>query len=399
MAEASVRRLNSRAYAPLTALFVAAASLRPQLSGVGPLLPDIQQDLDVSHALAGLLAALPVLCMGVFALTTPRVLALVSPRAVIATCIVVIALAGLLRSGAPTIWGVLLLTIPFGVGAAILGATLPVAVKVQFSRHAPLATGTYATGINLGAAAAAALAIPLAHLIGGWRGSLAVMALTCAIALPTWLALTRGSELSQMPPMSWTHAPWTSSVAWCLALVFGLQAICFYGLNTWLASAYIEQGWAEANSGALVSALNLIAVGGVVLVPVVVDKRIDRHTLLVIGSSALLGAIVGLAVVPAGAWFWVIAASIALGVLFALSLTLAVDAASTPSHASSITAMQLGVGYTLAAGAPLALGIVRDSTGTFSASLWTLVGVAACLLILAVALLVHRDAGVELPDR
>ena len=51
----------------LVALFLAALALRPQLVGIGPLLPLIQHDLDVTHAVAGLLGTIPVLCMGLFA--------------------------------------------------------------------------------------------------------------------------------------------------------------------------------------------------------------------------------------------------------------------------------------------------------------------------------------------
>src|SRR3954452_17476022 len=42
-------------------------ALRPQLVGIGPLLPSVQEDLGVTHAVAGLLGTIPVLCMGVFA--------------------------------------------------------------------------------------------------------------------------------------------------------------------------------------------------------------------------------------------------------------------------------------------------------------------------------------------
>src|SRR6185295_8798129 len=44
----------------LAALFVAALALRPQLVGAGPLLPEIQDDLGVSHAVVGLLGTIPV---------------------------------------------------------------------------------------------------------------------------------------------------------------------------------------------------------------------------------------------------------------------------------------------------------------------------------------------------
>ena len=52
----------------LAALFIASLALRPQLVGLGPLLPDIQESLAISHGLAGLLATVPVLCMAAFAL-------------------------------------------------------------------------------------------------------------------------------------------------------------------------------------------------------------------------------------------------------------------------------------------------------------------------------------------
>ena len=42
-----------------------------QIVGVGPLIPAIQDDLDISHAVAGLLGTIPVLCMGLFALPAP----------------------------------------------------------------------------------------------------------------------------------------------------------------------------------------------------------------------------------------------------------------------------------------------------------------------------------------
>ena len=48
----------------LVALFLAALTLRAQLVGIGPLLPLIKTDLGVSHAVAGLLGTIPVLCMG-----------------------------------------------------------------------------------------------------------------------------------------------------------------------------------------------------------------------------------------------------------------------------------------------------------------------------------------------
>ena len=85
----------------LAALFVAALALRPQLVGVGPLLPDIQDDLGVSHAVAGLLGTIPVLCMGVFAPAAARIAGRAQLRAVVTWCIAAVALFGLARAAVP----------------------------------------------------------------------------------------------------------------------------------------------------------------------------------------------------------------------------------------------------------------------------------------------------------
>ena len=57
-----------RRFGLLAGLFLAGLALRPQIVGVGPLIPEIQDDLDISHAVAGLLTTIPVFCMGLFAL-------------------------------------------------------------------------------------------------------------------------------------------------------------------------------------------------------------------------------------------------------------------------------------------------------------------------------------------
>src|SRR5438093_13429425 len=110
----------------LAALFLAALTLRPQLVGVGPLLPSIKDDLDVSHAVAGLLGTIPVLCMGVFAPPAPHLSRRIGSRAAIAACVAAIGAFGIARAVVPGAIGVLLLTFPLGVGMGLAGAFMPV---------------------------------------------------------------------------------------------------------------------------------------------------------------------------------------------------------------------------------------------------------------------------------
>ena len=55
--------------------------------------------------------------------------------------------------------------------------------------------------------------------------------------------------------------------------------------------------------------------------------------------------------------------------------------------------MMLGVGYSITGAAPLVLGYVRDATGSFSASLWLIVGIEACLLVTSPGLTHERLHG------
>jgi cyanate permease len=55
----------------------------------------------------------------------------------------------------------------------------------------------------------------------------------------------------------------------------------------------------------------------------------------------------------------------------------------------------LGAGYTLAALSPFVLGAIRDATGSFTTSLWLVVGVATAMLLVCLPLSrerLHRAA-------
>ena len=64
----------------IAGLFLASIALRPQVLAIGPLLPIIRTDLDLSASIAALLTTFPVLCMGLFAPVGPRLAARLGPR-------------------------------------------------------------------------------------------------------------------------------------------------------------------------------------------------------------------------------------------------------------------------------------------------------------------------------
>ena len=280
----------------LVGLLAGTLAVRPQLTAVGPLLPEIQNDFGIDHATAGLLVTVPVLCMGLFALPVARLLRRTDVRTATGWCLATIAIATVLRPLSPGFAAMVALTFVFGVGSGVVGALLPVVVKERFAERPALGTGVFALGLNVGATLGAGLAVPLALATDSWRWSLGVLALAGALAVPAWVRLSRHSLGDALPVETVDHLPWRSGFAWSATLVFGFQALCFFGLNAWLADALIERGWREGSAGALVALLNMVAIAGVLLVALLGGRVIGVRLYLALASAGLVTGTVGLGV-------------------------------------------------------------------------------------------------------
>ena len=363
---------RSGAGAALAALLLAAFALRPQLIGVGPLLPEIQDDLEVSHAVAGLLVTIPVLCMGLFAPPGALFASWLGSRAALAACLAVMAGAGALRALAPEAVTVLLLTLPIGIVMGLAGPLMAVVVRERFSERPAFATGVYATGLVLGSTVASAAAVPLARTLGGWREALLVFAAVAALVLAVWIVLDRGRAPRSAGPTRLPRLPFRSPIAWALCLVFAFEGFTFYGITAWLPDAFVERGWSEGEAGALLAVVLGLGLPFGLLVPWVADRAGSRRLYLMSSAGLLALSLGGIAAFPGGAWVWAALIGVAFGALFPLILTLPLDVADEARDVGAAAAMMLGVGYALSATAPLALGAARDATGSFESSLWVL---------------------------
>jgi CP family cyanate transporter-like MFS transporter len=364
----------------LAALFVAGLAFRPQIVGAGPLFPAIQDDLHVSHAVVGLLGTIPVLCMGLFAPPAALLMRRLGTGTAIGLSIACIGVFGLARAVAPGAVLVVLLTWGVGIGMGFGGAIAPVAVKERFRHRSGFATGIYTTGIQVGSGISSSVAVPIAHGLGSWRWSLgAFSAVTCCLWL-AWLRLTRGGPAHAPPVERPPRLPLRRPVAWLLVGIFALMASTYYGLTNWLADSFVERGWSDGRAGWLVAVLNVAAIPGSFVLPWLSDHVGGRRPwLIVTGAAYMLGAI-GFVAMPGAAWIWAVIGGVASGAMFALVMTLPLDLESEPRRVGALVGMMLGLGYVIGAGSPLALGAVRDATGSFTSSLWLIVGCTAGLL-------------------
>jgi MFS transporter, CP family, cyanate transporter len=382
--------------AVIAGLFLASLALRPQLLAIGPLLPLIREDLGLSASIAGLMTTIPVLCMGIFAPIGPRVAARLGPHRAFAVFLATIIGFGFLRTLGEGPVPVILATFGIGVGIGMAGAVPSMVVSSRLPGRPALGTGAYAAGIVAGSTLAAALAVPLA-VDADWRLSLAMLSIASVASLVAWLILVPADpRTSDVRRPRARGLPWGSATAWLLVLVFGLQSILFYGIVAWLPNVYVERGWTPAAAGSLVAVFNGIGLITTISVPLVADRLGRRRPQLLVSAIASLLALGGLILVPEAAYLMVAILGLALGIVFPLSLTLPLDVSDDPTTVGAVAALMLFGGYSLSSLGPLALGIARDLSGDFAASLLLLLAVNV-VLVVSVAFLsparLHRGVG------
>jgi CP family cyanate transporter-like MFS transporter len=263
----------------------------------------------------------------------------------------------------------------------LAGAMLPVAVKERFPDRPGFATGVYTSGMTVGSALAAASAVPLADLGSGWRTPLLVFGVISLALAALWLVLTRTEPRHDRVEARPLRLPLRDPLAWRLVAAFFLMSSVFYGLNSWLPDIYVERGWSESNAGALLAVMNTLTIPTGFAVAWAADNWGERRVWLAGAAALQLVALGGVLAFPDAGWLWAVILGIAIGPLFPLTMTLPLDASHRPSEVASLAGMMLGVGYTLSALSPLVLGAIRDLTGGFTAVLWTLVAVAALLVV------------------
>lgn len=371
----------------LAALFVAALALRPQLVGVGPLIPSIQDALETSHAVAGLLGTIPVLCMGLFAPPAAYLSRRFGSRHALAVALSLIALFGLVRAAAPGAASLILLTIPVGIGMGLGNALMPVGVKERFADRPAFATGVYAAGINVGATLSAAVAVPVADALGSWRYPLLFFSGVTVVLLGLWLFLTRAERGHDHASVPRPRAlPWRNPIAWRLVLAFFLMSGTYYGLNAWLPDVYVEHGWSEGRAGALLATLNAMQIVAGVAIAWLAERGGTRRAWLVGCAAVQVGALLGVVLLPGGGFLWAVLIGSTTGPLFSLTMTLPVDVGRSPADVAAFTGLMLGGGYCLSATAPLVLGAIRDASSGFGPVLWVLVGMSTALLLVDASL-------------
>jgi MFS transporter, CP family, cyanate transporter len=365
----------------VAAVVAVALNQRPAIVAVAPVLGQIRADTGLSSAMAGLLTTLPVLCFGAFAPFAPRLARRIGLETAVGLSLALLAAGIALRLLSPvaTLFAGSLLA---GAAIALANVLLPAYVKREFRRPGAV-MGLYSASLNIGAAAGAALTIPLAGALGvDWRWALGAWLVLALAALALWLPVAgTGHAHRTSEPMTEGEGSWSllrQPLARQVTAYIGLQSVQFYSVAAWLPTLLADAGVPVSRGGLLLGMANVVGAAGALLAPAQAGRMRTQRALILAVAAAYLIGLGGLLISPGhGTLVWVAAFGLAQGSGFALALTLIVLRSPTPLVAARLGGVAQCLGYLLAALGPLALGALHDLTGGWT---WPVVLLLAALV-------------------
>lgn len=376
------------------AILLAGINMRPAISSLAPVLGAVRHSTGMSSAAAGLLTTLPVLCFGLFAPLAPLLARRIAPERIIIIALLTLAAAILLRAlfGMP---GLFLGSLVAGACISVVMVLLPGIIKRDFSRQASQMTGLYTMSLCFGAALAAGATVPIQNLAGGdWRVGLAFWLAPALVAAMVWQPLARKRSQHAARAHYKVSGLRGSRLAWQVTIYMGSQSALAYCVFGWLPTILIDRGMAPLQAGLVLSASIMMqaitALGG----PWLAMRGKDQSGAILLLMSCTLAGLLGCIYAPLdGIWPWAIVLGLGQGGSFSVALMLLVLRSSNSHVAASLSGMAQGVGYTVAAFGPLAVGLLHDVTHD-----WNAVAIfcgAVSLVAIAAGMLAGRNALVE----
>lgn len=363
----------------LVGVLLVAANLRIVVTSLGAVLDQVSRDLAMHPAASSFVTTLPVLCFGLVAFVAPWIVRQLGPRAGVAAAVLVLTIGAVVRviDGPTTL---LLGTFLACAGIATANVLLPVVVKVDFGNRVGQVTGLYSAVMAIGAAVGAATTVQVSNAMGGWRGGLLVWASLAAVALLVWLPNTRrtkgpASARASIRPLL------RDPVAWAVTVLFATQSLIAYVVMGWLPAIFRDAGLSPAQSGGLLGLSILIGVPLNFAVPVLAGRLRNQSKLAVSLTLCSVIGFIGLLVAPLSMpWLWVLLLGVG-GAVFPLNLVLFNLRTRTSADTAALSAAAQGIGYLLAAGGPFLVGLLRDTTGTWTVSLLAVLAICAIQLV------------------
>lgn len=371
-------------------IFGLAACLRPAITAVGPLLPDINASTGLSYGSLGLLGSLPLVLFAAVAPFGALALRYGGPAVVARWVALILVLGIIVRSvaGVPGLWlGTVLLAGAIAVGNVLV----PVLVRRDFADRAALASGVNALTMSGFAALGSGLAIIFTDWTGDWRRTLVLWAIPPAVMGVVWLLRRDPRQESFIGPELHRTSVLRRPVAWAVTGFMGLQSLTFYLIINWMPSIELSRGVSTDDAALHLLLYQLIGAPFGLLISWWMHRTGSYLLITVLTSVPMLVGALGLLVTDGGALWWLLIAAPGSAGSLSVAFLLIAHHAEDARAAAGLSAMVNSGGYLLAATGPVAAGLTHEWTASWTPALILLV-VAAALQV-AVAVPAARPSG------
>lgn len=342
-------------------------NLRAALIGVGPVVDSIRTGLGLSGTELGVLFTLPVLCFAIFAPFAPRLLRLQTPERLILYSLVALTAGIALRSTLGSL-GLFAGTFLLGLAISVVMVILPGLIKRHFPVNASLMMGLYSTALAAGAATAAGVAVPLELWLGDWRFSLGFWVVPALLAVLVWAPQVKHETTLDMPRPGAEPRLRKSWLAWQVTLFMGTQSAVAYCVFGWLPLILIERGLSAVDAGFVLAGLMTLQLSTSIAGPWLATRGRDQRPMIFLFLMLVLVGLLGMIYASMDMiYFWAMVFGLGFGGMFSVAMSLLVLRSPTPQVAASLSGMAQGVGYLIAAAAPLVVGMLHEYTGDWNA--------------------------------
>lgn len=363
------------------AIVLVSFCLRPTITSVGPLIPEIREDLNLSNSWAGFLTTLPLLAFATFSLFSSAIGKALGYVRAILMGLVILAAGILIRVQG----GVFLLyfgTALTGVGIVICNVLLIPLIKDKLPHKVGLMTSAYTTGLSLFAAVGTGLSIPLA-LEFGWRGSLLFWLVLVVLTIVVWIPqVKRNKVVAKEEAIQPGNNVWKSKLAWQVSLFMGLQSFIFFTLIAWLPELLIEKGLSAGRAGLVVMLMQIVGLSGTFLAPLVAVKFKEQTKIAMALGVAYFSGFTTLFfdAIPL-VYFGLSLIGFSLGASISMAYVL-IGLRTTGKTTADLSGMAQSTGYYLASIGPLLVGILFDISVNWNLFILIMIGSAVAFTYL-----------------
>lgn len=364
----------------MAAILLISCCLRAPITGVGPMIGIIRDDLNLANSAAGMLTTIPLLAFAVVSLFVGKLSSRFQAGQVMLWGLIATG-AGILCRSYLGMAGVFAGTVVIGIGIAVGNVLIPAFIKAYFPGKVGMMTGVYTSLMAIFSGIAGAVSIPMFSL-WGWKNALAVWIFLLAAAILLWLpsrscSLEKKAPTLEPQPQAGMVQPAAGakgiglitlardSMTWWVSAYMGVQSLIFYCFVAWFATIVQSKGFDAQTAGYFNSAYMLVGIPGSLILPMISDRCKNQSALAVglgvlyMGGMASMLLTKGTSLLIAS----ILCCGFCAGASLSFAMLLFVMHTSSAADASALSGLAQSIGYALAAAGPVCMGKLYDVTG------------------------------------